>query len=108
MWQSYIAGPRRKAGSIDFQILRPTIDRASLSVAMPLIGKRSGPAGRPNWLLEVKHDGYRMIARRDGDRVRLISRHGRDCGDRFGPIVAAVEALAARPAILCRDARPAE
>jgi ATP-dependent DNA ligase len=29
---------------------------------------------RPNWLREVKYDGYRMMVIRDGDRVRLISR----------------------------------
>jgi ATP-dependent DNA ligase len=27
------------------------------------------PAG-PQWVHEIKHDGYRMICRRDGDRVR--------------------------------------
>jgi ATP-dependent DNA ligase len=44
----------------------------------------------------VKHDGYRMLARRDGEHTRLISRHGRDWGDSFAMIVAAVEALAVR------------
>jgi ATP-dependent DNA ligase len=29
---------------------------------------------RPDWLHEVKYDGYRMMVIRDGDRVRLISR----------------------------------
>ena len=37
-----------------------------------------------------------MLARRDGERVRLISRRGVDWGDRFPLVVAAVEALAAR------------
>jgi ATP-dependent DNA ligase len=27
------------------------------------------PAG-PDWIHEIKHDGYRLIVRRDGDRVR--------------------------------------
>jgi ATP-dependent DNA ligase len=40
----------------------------------------------------MKHDGFRMIALRDGERVRLQSRRGLDWGDRFPPIVAAVEA----------------
>ena len=26
------------------------------------------------WLHEIKHDGFRIIARKDGDRVRLYSR----------------------------------
>jgi ATP-dependent DNA ligase len=30
----------------------------------------------PDWLHEVKYDGYRLRLERDGDRVRLITRHG--------------------------------
>jgi bifunctional non-homologous end joining protein LigD len=55
----------------------------------------STPSG-PDGLHEIKHDGFRMIAWRDGERVRVISRHGRDWGDRFP----AVEALAVRPCII--------
>jgi ATP-dependent DNA ligase len=35
------------------------------------------PSGDP-WLHEIKHDGFRIIARKDGDRVRLYSRPGND------------------------------
>jgi ATP-dependent DNA ligase len=35
----------------------------------------SVPSG-PDWLHEVKYDGYRLRLERDGDRVRLISRGG--------------------------------
>jgi bifunctional non-homologous end joining protein LigD len=35
------------------------------------------PAG-PDWLHEVKHDGFRMIVQRDGDPVRLFTRNGHD------------------------------
>jgi len=30
----------------------------------------------PGWVHEIKHDGYRLIVRRDGDRVRLYTRRG--------------------------------
>jgi bifunctional non-homologous end joining protein LigD len=30
------------------------------------------------WLHEIKHDGFRVIARKDGVRVRLYSRPGND------------------------------
>jgi ATP-dependent DNA ligase len=33
------------------------------------------PSGS-QWLHEIKHDGFRIIARKDGDRVRLYSRPG--------------------------------
>jgi hypothetical protein len=35
------------------------------------------PAGEA-WLHEIKHDGFRVIARKDGARVRLYSRPGND------------------------------
>jgi bifunctional non-homologous end joining protein LigD len=55
------------------------------------------PAGE-GWIHEIKHDGFRIIARRDGHRVRLTSRNGRDLTYRF-PLVAA--AMAALPVVSC-------
>jgi ATP-dependent DNA ligase len=59
----------------------------------------SPPVG-PEWLHEIKHDGYRMLAHHDGARVRLISRRGLDWGRRFPTIVAAIKALAVRSCIV--------
>ncbi len=44
---------------------------------------------RPEWLHEVKHDGYRLIVRREGKRVRLFTRNGHDWSDRYPLIVEA-------------------
>ena len=57
------------------------------------------PAG-PEWLHEIKHDGYRMLAHRDGECARLISRRGLDWAWRFPMIVAAIKALAVRSCII--------
>jgi ATP-dependent DNA ligase len=43
----------------------------------------------PDWLHEVKYDGYRMRVERDGDRVRLITRGGYNWTDRYPWIVEA-------------------
>jgi bifunctional non-homologous end joining protein LigD len=43
----------------------------------------------PDWLHEVKYDGYRLRLERDGDRVRLITRGGHDWTKRFPWIVEA-------------------
>jgi bifunctional non-homologous end joining protein LigD len=32
----------------------------------------------PRWIHEIKHDGYRLIARKPDDRVRLFTRRGYD------------------------------
>jgi ATP-dependent DNA ligase len=34
--------------------------------------------GGPDWLHEIKYNGYRLRVDRDGDRVRLITRGGYD------------------------------
>jgi len=46
------------------------------------------PAG-PDWLHEIKYDGYRLRVERDGDRVRLITRGGYNWTDRYPWIVEA-------------------
>jgi bifunctional non-homologous end joining protein LigD len=45
------------------------------------------------WVHEIKHDGYRFIVRRDGDRVRAFTRRGNDLSGRVPRIIAAVRAL---------------
>jgi bifunctional non-homologous end joining protein LigD len=59
---------------------------------------RTPPDG-PHWAYELKHDGFRFISRRDGDRVRVFSRHGKDWSDKVPAIVEAMLALPA-PATL--------
>jgi bifunctional non-homologous end joining protein LigD len=44
---------------------------------------------RPDWLHEIKYDGYRIWVERHGDRVRLITRNGHDWTDRYPWIVEA-------------------
>ena len=45
------------------------------------------------WVYEVKFDGYRLLARKDGDGVRLVTRNGFDWTARLFKIAAAVQAL---------------
>ena len=56
------------------------------------------------WLHEIKHDGFRIVARKDGDRVRLYSRPGNDLTYRFALIVAALARLRARSIIVDGEA----
>jgi hypothetical protein len=37
----------------------------------------------PDWLHEIKYDGYRLRVERNGDRVRLITRNGHDWTNRY-------------------------
>jgi ATP-dependent DNA ligase len=49
--------------------------------------KASRPPSGPDWVHEIKHDGYRLMVRRDGERVRCFTRNGHDWTDRFPAIV---------------------
>ncbi|WP_159011717.1 DNA ligase [Bradyrhizobium sp. S69] len=43
----------------------------------------------PDWIHEIKQDGYRMIVQREGKRVRLFTRNGHDWTGRYPLIVEA-------------------
>ena len=51
------------------------------------------PPSGPGWLHEIKHDGFRILARRDSAGVRLITRAGNDFSERFPFIATAVSKL---------------
>ena len=53
----------------------------------------------PTRIHEVKHD-FRILAQKDGGRVRLMTRHGYDCADQYPLAVAAVSALPARSCVI--------
>jgi len=41
----------------------------------------------PDWIHEVKQDGFRLIVQRDGERVRLFTRNGYDWTSSY-PLIA--------------------
>jgi bifunctional non-homologous end joining protein LigD len=50
------------------------------------------PLAGPGWIHEIKHDGFRIMARLATGTVRLITRNGNDLGRRFAMAVAALPA----------------
>ena len=57
----------------------------------PILSDKA-PSG-PQWIHEIKHDGYRIIARKDADKARLWSRNGRDWSREFAAVAEAIRAL---------------
>ena len=57
----------------------------------PTLAVRPPPG--PGWIHEVKHDGYRIVARKNGPSVRLWSRQAVDYTAHFSGISAAISAL---------------
>jgi bifunctional non-homologous end joining protein LigD len=59
--------------------------------AQPVLASR--PPSGCKWVHEIKHDGYRMIVRRDGATVRLYSRNANDWTARLAGIAAVAERI---------------
>jgi bifunctional non-homologous end joining protein LigD len=66
--------------------------------------KAQQPPSGGLWLHEIKHDGFRIIARKNGERVKLYSRPGNDLTDRFPLIVEALARLRSRSCIIDGEA----
>jgi bifunctional non-homologous end joining protein LigD len=62
------------------------------------------PPTGPDWLHEIKHDGYRLMVRRDGDGMRLLTRRGNDWTDRYPLIAAAAGALKVKSCLIDGEA----
>jgi len=66
--------------------------------------KAQEPPSGELWWHEIKHDGFRVIARKDGKRVRLYSRPGNDLTYRFQLIVESLARLRPRSCIIDGEA----
>jgi bifunctional non-homologous end joining protein LigD len=85
----YIPARRRAAPPRPRDI---TLPAGFISPSLPMTAF-AAPSGEL-WLHEIKLDGLRVIARNDGQRVRLYSRSGEDLSERY-PLI--VEAMARLP-----------
>jgi bifunctional non-homologous end joining protein LigD len=66
--------------------------------------KVARPPFGPLWVHEIKHDGYRLMVRRDGARVRCFTRNGHDWADRFPAIVDAASRIKAQSFLIDGEA----
>jgi bifunctional non-homologous end joining protein LigD len=60
---------------------------------------KKAPNG-PDWLHEIKLDGYRMHARLDADKVNILTRRGNDWTDKYPAIAKTIGGLPAKNAYL--------
>jgi bifunctional non-homologous end joining protein LigD len=79
--------------------------RPGLGIIEPCLpSPAKAPPSGPGWLHEIKHDGFRILARRDSAGVRLITRNGNDFTARFPLAVDAVTRLPAHSFLLDGEA----
>jgi bifunctional non-homologous end joining protein LigD len=77
---------------------RPAPLPAFVEPSLALLAEK--PPGGPQWVHEIKFDGYRIQARIEGDDIRLLTRKALDWTKRFPTIAAALRALEVDAAIL--------
>ena len=82
-------------------MLSPAAPSGFIEPCLPSSAER--PPSDPNWIHEIKHDGYRLMARRDliGIGIRLLTRNGNDWSSRYPQIV---EALKVRSCLIDGEA----
>jgi bifunctional non-homologous end joining protein LigD len=81
---------------------RPAPSAGFIEPCLPTPAER--PPSGPGWIHEVKHDGFRLMARRDGAGVWLLTRNGHDWASRFPLIVEAVAVLRVRSCLIDGEA----
>lgn len=62
-------------------------------VELMLATVREGPFTDPKWIYELKYDGYRLLAAREGTQPLLQSRRGHDITATFPEVAKAIKAL---------------
>ena len=109
------AGTKRASRAAAIKPLRMT-QKLKQSVAVPFAGARraalpafvkpclatlaeKAPDG-DSWIHEIKFDGYRIQARRDGGKVKLLTRRGLDWTQRFPAIAEVIGKLPAGTALI--------
>jgi bifunctional non-homologous end joining protein LigD len=83
-------------------MLQRTLPAGFIAPCLPTKTDRLPSGGQ--WLHEIKHDGFRIIARKKGAQVRLYSRPGNDLTRRFPLIVNALARLRSRSCIIDGEA----
>ena len=97
--------PARKKSSakkIFFTTSLARVPKEALPVFIePQLASQTSEAPRtPGWVHELKLDGYRIEARKDGDRVQLLTRTGLDWTHRMKALAAEIAALPVDSALI--------
>ncbi|MBV8879529.1 MAG: DNA ligase D [Planctomycetaceae bacterium] len=106
VWESKESGGPAKGERPPRKAAKPPKKSKSAKSALPealepqLATLVEAPPEGPDWLHEIKFDGYRLLCRIEGGEVRLVTRHAKDWTDRFPTLVRAARELDVRDALL--------
>ena len=85
-------------------MLRERVPRPAVFIEPCLPRPAKQPPAGVGWIHEIKHDGFRIMARRADGRVQLLTRKGDDFSSRFPQIIAALTALPTRSCLVDGEA----
>jgi bifunctional non-homologous end joining protein LigD len=83
-------------------LFRSRLPMVTIEPCLP--GSANAPPTGGAWIHEIKHDGFRVIARRDGNKVRLTSRKGKDLTYRFPLVAQAIAELSVNSCVIDGEA----
>jgi ATP-dependent DNA ligase len=106
MWASgHSSGYIKPAAHATRRRARPRWSRSQSGFVEPCLpSPAERPPTGPEWVHEIKHDGYRLLGRRDPVGIRLLTRNGHDWAPRYPLIVEAVNALKVRSCLIDGEA----
>ncbi len=87
-----------RADVADSAASRRRVDPRSLPLMLAVTGDR--PFSRPGWIYELKYDGYRLVAAKEGGSVFLRYRNGGDVTALYPELTRALRALPMRSLVL--------
>ena len=96
------AEKKKAAEAVELRAKLADLPREALPTFIPpqLASHADAPPEHGDWLHELKLDGYRVQARKEGDKVQLLTRTGLDWTHRMKPVAEALRGLTAKDALL--------
>jgi bifunctional non-homologous end joining protein LigD len=89
------------AGNVLIKDLKGALKRPIPTAIQPMLASiAEDPFDDPNWLFEIKWDGYRVVSFIEDDTVRMVSRNQNDLGPRYPELNALPNLVNAKSAIL--------
>jgi len=89
-----LAQRHERLAQIRSELERLQAPRRPVEEAQPMLAEsRSDPFDDPDWIFELKYDGFRAIVARDGARPRIFYRRGSDATAVFPDLARALLAL---------------
>jgi bifunctional non-homologous end joining protein LigD len=89
--------------SVAFRELERRVKRSiTFEPCLPRPAKE--PPSGPGLLHEIKHDGFRIVAQKERERARLITRNGYDFTDRYALIADAIRSLPVKSCVIDGEA----